>query len=77
MPRHGCHDTARAIARPLLVQDGWRVIRRADGTITREPVMREHSTQWQPVRCGYLERATDDACGDCRHRFAPMRSDDK
>lgn len=75
--RYPCNGTAASAERRTLAQDGWRVVRRAGGSITREPVMREYTKQWQPVRRGHLERATDDACGDCRHRFAPMRSDDE
>lgn len=45
------------------VQDGWEGPPFVpDGTYTRRPVMRLHTTQWGPVVCGYHARATDPAC---------------
>jgi len=73
--RYPCDGTDASADRRSLAQDGWRVVRRPDGSITREPVMREYTARWNAVPCGHLERATDDACGDCRHRLTAMRSD--
>jgi hypothetical protein len=48
------------------MQDGWRVMRRGE-IITREPIMREVTTEWLPMRCGRLEQAghVDHNCKGC------------
>lgn len=43
---------------PLLVQAGWRVLQRGEIT-TREPIMREVTTQWLPIACGYIRKEND------------------
>ena len=54
---------------PLLVQDGWRVVRRGD-RLTREAVLVEVTAPWGPRRCGYLPRgdaAQDARCSGCEN----------
>lgn len=50
----------------LLVQDGWRVMRRGD-CIVREAVMVKLRSEWLPMKCGALKQEgyTDENCCGC------------
>lgn len=49
------------------VQDGYDSLR--VGKIwVRVPHMVEHTHESLPIRCGYLERATDKGCDGCHNR---------
>lgn len=69
--RYGCNTRnrgPRGQAAPLLVQDGWRVVR-SGNYMTREQVLAEVTTPWLPVRCGYLARGTDGRCAGCENSY--------
>lgn len=70
--RYGCHSDKigtepRGMVRVTWVQGGWRTLVRGE-IVTREPVMVEVETQWNPVICGHIienGRGPDDACKGC------------
>jgi hypothetical protein len=51
-----------------LMQDGYAVYHRGDH-ITREPVMRQVTTEWLPMACGDLPQVgrVDVNCRGCAH----------
>jgi len=54
----GCHSTVagagpRGRTRTTWVQKGWRTLQRV-GIVTREPIMVEITTEWNPLGCGRL-----------------------
>lgn len=61
-----CDRDPHRYTRPILVQDGWRTIRRGD-ILTREPVMVEHVTDWVRKTCGALDKDRIEQCRGCQH----------
>lgn len=69
--RYGCNTQGqgpRGQAAPLLVQDGWRVVRRGDH-MGWEQILVEVTTPWLSVRCGYLAREADGRCAGCENSY--------
>lgn len=69
---YGCHSDVlgpepRGRTRTAWVQDGWRTLQRGEIT-TREPVMIEVTTKWNPLGCGHVVesgRGADPQCDGC------------
>lgn len=76
LDKYGCHsDTTgpepRGRTRKTWVQAGWRTTNlMLAGLVTREPIMVERETAWNPLDCGHLvepERGPDVHCEGCVH----------
>lgn len=76
--RYGCNSLTigpgpRGRTRKTRVQAGWRtVIDHPVGPVTRQPIMVESETKWNPeVACGYIQatgQQSDPACAGCENR---------
>lgn len=70
MSVYSCYATdptdRRVKSETLIVQSGWRVMRRGE---TREPVMVEIRTDWTNTECMRLAQSgyTDHECKGCVH----------
>lgn len=73
MSIYSCHSTDPADQRvkssELLIQDGWRVLRRGE-IMTREPVMKVVFTPWINTNCMAMKQIgfIDENCVGCTHR---------
>lgn len=75
MMTYGCHSSkvgpqSRGEPTTVSMQDGWRYLTRG-GIVTREPVMRDVTTKWLPIKCGHLKqsgRGSDPLCAGCVNR---------
>lgn len=61
-----CDQNPMKYNRTLMVQSGWRDIRRGD-VMTREAIMVEIVTPWQLRKCGALEKDRVAQCVGCQH----------
>jgi hypothetical protein len=75
MPINSCYNTTRGGAHTIMVRDGYTAAHPLlngnveDGANLMIPKYKPHTTHWNEMNCGHIDRKSDRACKGCRNRY--------